>query len=110
MTSSAPKPKVGGLPKSDGPAMTQAKIALGVKVARPARMKLPEPQIDGQTSVWDFLGPDGQGEMSDPPCRACGRHLRGHDIDAIWACSTRLGETIDDHGETPLVKEWFLDA
>jgi hypothetical protein len=54
---------IGGLPKSDGAAMTEAKIALGVK-KRPApnpdrKKKPPKPQIDGQRDIFAELGDDG---------------------------------------------------
>lgn len=58
-----PRAHVGGLPASDGAAMTEAKIALGVK-KRPApnpdrKKKPPKPQIDGQRDIFAELGDDG---------------------------------------------------
>ena len=58
-----PRAQVGGLPARDGAAMTEAKVALGVK-KRPApnpdrKPKPPKPQIDGQRGIFAELGDDG---------------------------------------------------
>lgn len=56
-----PRAHVGGLPASDGVAMREAKVALGVKKrAEPkSKQKPPKPQIDGQRDIFDALGDDG---------------------------------------------------
>ena len=57
-----PKAKVAGLPTTDGPAMTEAKVALGVKKRREPnpdkpRKKKSSREVPGQMSVWDFTEP-----------------------------------------------------
>ena len=53
-----PRSKIGGIGTTDGAAMTEAKIARGVKKRAASKPPKPKPQLEGQLDVFDALAPD----------------------------------------------------